>query len=197
MARNNLADVTSETMCHGLRSRSTRLRDRGFEAHAVLFVCQMNFAPSGMVADEFALVREFSRPDDKLGGAHREVTFAAETMANDLITACPVLSTVWFTLAKLMPFWAVTLKALRPRPACVADAGLHPPRGVAAHVQYELHILAGLEGTEHLGVYRRGLIGSGVRAHACHLKQGPQDRHVFASTLHMLFSPIRTTDRTS
>lgn len=140
-------------------------------------------------ADEFALVHEFGGSDHKLRGSHRQLAFAAEAMAD-------VLGHGMSRAVDRLVSIGEADSVLDRHPECIDNqtglrrrCRLATLRGVtAAHVQYELHILSRLQGIEHLGVFRRGLIGSRQRANARDRKQGQQDRQSFAGNLHMLFS---------
>lgn len=170
---------------------STRLKDEVLEAHPAALSSSLpdELCTIRQFADEFALVHEFGGPDDKLRGSHRQLAFAAEAMADVLGHG---MSGAVDRLVRIGEADAV----LDGHPEGIDDqTGLRRRRrlaslrgGTAAHVQYELHILPGLQGIEHLGVFRRGLIGSRQRAPARGRKQGQQDRQSYASKLHMLFS---------
>lgn len=126
-------------------------------------------------ADEFALIREFGGPDDKFGGSHRQLAFAAKAMADVLGHGMSG------AVDRLMSIGEADA-ALAGHPEGIDDqTGLRRRRrfatirvGTVGHIEDELHILPRLEGSEYFSVFRRGVVGSCRRARG--RKQGQQDR---------------------
>ena len=156
---------------------SARLKDQVFEAPSAL--CSSlpdELCAIRQFADEFALVHQFGGPDNKFRGSHRQLAFAAKAVADVLghrvSGAVNGLMSIGEADAVLdgHPEGIDDQTGLRRRRRLATLRG-----GTAAHVQYQLYILPRLEGTEHLGVFWRGLIGSRRRAHARGQKQGQQD----------------------